>query len=202
MTDRKMTPETMPDPPFAQTLFSTTRFVWLWTAVRVYLGWSWLQAGWGKIGNPAWTETGAAVRGFWMRAVEIPEGGKAAVTYDWYRNFLNFLLEGGHERWLGPMIAWGEFLVGVGLILGALTGFAAFFGGLMNFSFMLAGTASTNPVMFFLSVLLVMAWKVAGWWGLDRWLLPAMGTPWQAGPLFRRGAAEGDAPPTEPQVQH
>ncbi|HLF03982.1 MAG TPA: hypothetical protein VI855_02045 [Dehalococcoidia bacterium] len=27
--------------------------------------------------------------------------------------------------------------------------------------------------------------KTAGWWGLDRWLLPAVGTPWQAGGLFR-----------------
>ena len=108
------------------------------------------------------------------------------MTYDWYRSFLTWLLEGEHYRWMGPLIAWGEFLVGLGLILGALTGFAAFFGALMNFNFMLAGTASTNPVLFLLSILLIMAWKVAGWWGVDRWLLPALGTPWQAGALFAK----------------
>ncbi|MEZ4562461.1 MAG: hypothetical protein R2853_06955 [Thermomicrobiales bacterium] len=72
----------------------------------------------------------------------------------------------------------GEVLIGLGLIFGALVGIAAFFGTLMNFSFMLAGTTSTNPVLFGLAVFLVLAWKVAGYWGLDRYLLPALGTPW------------------------
>jgi len=198
----KVTPEMLPDPPYVEKLFSSPRFAWLWTLVRVYLGWSWLQAGLGKVSNPAW-QTGAAVKGFWTTAVQVPEVGKAPITYDWYRSFLVFLLEGGHDRWLGPLIAWGEVLVGIGLLIGALTGFAAFFGALMNFNFMLAGTASTNPVMFLLSVLLIMAWKVAGWWGVDRWLLPMLGTPWQAGPLFRRDdAGEGEGlGPAEPEGQ-
>ena len=110
----------------------------------------------------------------------VPETGRAPITYDWYRSFLNFLLEGEHYVWMAKLIAWGELLIGIGLILGALTGFAAFFGALLNFNFMLAGTASTNPVLFFLSILLIMAWKVAGWYGLDRWLLPLLGTPWKA----------------------
>jgi hypothetical protein len=49
----------------------------------------------------------------------------------------------------------------------------------MNFNFQLAGTVSSNPVLFGLSVFLVLGWKVAGWWGVDRWLLPILGTPWQ-----------------------
>jgi thiosulfate dehydrogenase [quinone] large subunit len=35
-------------------------------------------------------------------------------------------------------------------------------------------------------VLLILAWRNAGWIGLDRWVLPALGTPWQPGTLFRR----------------
>jgi len=35
-------------------------------------------------------------------------------------------------------------------------------------------------------VLLLMAWKNAGWWGLDRFVLPALGTPWHGGPVFHR----------------
>src|SRR5690606_28954440 len=166
-------------------ILSSPRFAWLWTLVRVYVGWAWLQAGWGKVHSPAWA-SGVAVQGFWTQAVQVPEVGKAAINYDWYRTFLVYLLENGHHRWLGPLVAWGELLVGVALILGALTGFAAFFGAFMNFNFMLAGTASTNPVLFLLSILLIMAWKVAGWWGVDRWLLPALGTPWQAGALFAK----------------
>ena len=68
--------------------------------------------------------------------------------------------------------------VGLGLILGVLTGFAAFFGAMMNMSFLLAGSASTNPVLFTLAIGLILAWKVAGYYGVDRWLLPLLGTPW------------------------
>lgn len=179
-------PTNLPDPPFVQKLFGSINFAWLWTAVRIYVGWAWFQAGLGKVSNPAWVETGAAVQGFWSRAVAIPEAGNPAISYDWYRAFLSSLLEGGHYTWMSKMIAWGELLVGVGLLLGALTGFAAFFGALMNFSFMLAGTASTNPMLFTLSIGIIMAWKIAGWYGVDRFLLPMLGTPWKAGPLVSK----------------
>jgi thiosulfate dehydrogenase [quinone] large subunit len=49
----------------------------------------------------------------------------------------------------------------------------------MNMSFLLAGSASTNPIMFTLAVGLILAWKVAGYYGLDRYLLPLLGTPWR-----------------------
>lgn len=73
--------------------------------------------------------------------------------------------------------------VGLGLLFGALTGIAAFFGVLMNMSFLLAGSASTNPLLFTLGIGLILAWKVAGYYGLDRYLLPAFGAPWKPGPL-------------------
>jgi thiosulfate dehydrogenase [quinone] large subunit len=49
----------------------------------------------------------------------------------------------------------------------------------MNFSYLLAGSASTNPVLFALGTFLVLAWTVAGFWGVDRWLLPVLGTRWE-----------------------
>lgn len=61
-----------------------------------------------------------------------------------------------------------------------LTGIAAFFGATMNMSFLLAGTVSSNPVMFMIAIVLILAWKVAGWYGLDRWVLPRLGTPWSS----------------------
>ncbi len=72
-------------------------------------------------------------------------------------------------------VAYGEVLVGIALILGLLTGIAAFFGGLMNASFLLAGTVSMNPVLFILATWLVLGWRVAGWWGLDRFVLARFG---------------------------
>jgi uncharacterized membrane protein YphA (DoxX/SURF4 family) len=83
------------------------------------------------------------------------------------------------------LITFGEILVGVALILGLLTGFAAFFGGFMNASYLFAGTVSTNPVLLLLAILLVLAWRVAGYWGLDRWALPMLGVPGAPGTLFR-----------------
>jgi thiosulfate dehydrogenase [quinone] large subunit len=171
------------DPPFVKKLFGSTRWAWLWLIVRLYVGYQWLTAGWHKIENPDWM-SGQSLQGFWTNAIAVPEAGRPPITYDWYRSFLEALLNGGHYSWFGPLVAYGELIVGICLIIGLLTGIAAFFGAFMNFNFMLAGTASTNPVLFLLAILLMLAWKIAGWWGLDRWVLPALGTPWEPGEVF------------------
>jgi thiosulfate dehydrogenase (quinone) large subunit len=43
-----------------------------------------------------------------------------------------------------------------------------------------------HPILGFLGILLVLAWRIAGYWGLDRWLLPLLGTPWATGRLRAR----------------
>lgn len=176
---------TITDPPVAQALLSNTRWAWLWLIVRLYIGYNWLTSGWGKISNPAWVQTGEALKGFWERAVAIPDApARPPIAFDWYRTFLQSLLDSGSYTWFAKLVVAGEILIGLALILGMFTGIAAIFGGFMNWNFMMAGSASTNPVLFFLAVLLVLAWKTAGWWGLDRWLLPLLGSPWQPGRLF------------------
>lgn len=80
---------------------------------------------------------------------------------------------------MGKVIAFGETAVGLGLIFGAFTGIAAVSGAFMNLNFMLAGSSSTNPVLLLLGFLIVLAWKTAGYIGLDRFLLPLLGTPWK-----------------------
>jgi thiosulfate dehydrogenase (quinone) large subunit len=178
---------TITDPPVAQALFGNTRWAWLWLIVRLYIGYNWLTSGWGKISNPAWVQTGEALKGFWERAVAIPDApARPPIAFDWYRTFLQSLLDSGSYTWFAKLVVAGEILIGLALILGMFTGIAAIFGGFMNWNFMMAGSASTNPVLFFLAVLLVLAWKTAGWWGLDRWLLPLLGSPWQPGRLFTR----------------
>ncbi len=176
------------DPPFITSILGNTRWSWLWLIVRLYVGYSWLESGLGKISNPAWTQTGTALRGFWERAVAVPPApARPAISFDWYRTFLESLLNGGHYVWFSKVIVAGELLIGIALILGFFTGIAAFFGGFMNWNFMMAGTASVNPVLFTLSIFVILAWKIAGWIGLDRFLLPALGTPWRPGHLFRKG---------------
>jgi len=179
VTDEKGT-VLIQDPPIARFLFQSTTAAWLWLVVRVYLGYQWIEAGWHKFTDPKWIGDGSALLGYWQAAVAVPPAApKAAITYDWYRAFLQFMIDSNAQVWFSKVIVFGELLVGIGLIVGALVGVAAFFGAAMNMSFMLAGSASTNPVLFMLAMLLVLAWKNAGWIGIDRYLLPALGTPWK-----------------------
>jgi thiosulfate dehydrogenase (quinone) large subunit len=172
---------TIPDPAIAHTLFSTTRFAWLFGLIRLYLGYTWIDAGWHKVTDPKWVETGEALKGFWARAAAIPETGRPPISFDWYRDFINFMLANEWYTWFAKLIAYGEVLIGVALILGAFVGVAAFFGAFLNWNFIMAGTASTNALLFVIAIVLMMSWKVAGWYGLDRFLLPLVGTPWTWG---------------------
>lgn len=168
------------DPPFYRYLFANTMSAPIWLLVRLYVGWQFLHAGYEKAMGTGWlNNNGSALESFWQRIVQVPATGKPAITYDWYRDFINFMLEHHWASWFASVIVYSEILIGIALILGLLTGMAAFGGIFMNFNFMLAGTASTNPVLFVLGALLLLAWKVAGYYGLDHWLLPMLGTPWQ-----------------------
>jgi thiosulfate dehydrogenase [quinone] large subunit len=167
----------IPDPPIAHVLFNTVQFAWLWLVLRLYLAYVWLTAAFDKFSNPAWMD-GSALGGFWTNAVAIPETGRPLVAYTWYRNLLQFMLNERWNSWFADLVAYAEFTVGLLLLLGAFTGIAAFLGAFLNWNFLMAGSASLNPMMLIFSILLILAWKVAGWFGLDRWLLPALGTPW------------------------
>ena len=185
---------TIPEPPLAHMLFSTTKFAWLWAIIRIFLGYEWVTASLHKIEDPKWVSTGEALKGFWVNAVKIPESGKPAITYDWYRSFLQFMLDQQAYTWFAKLVAYGEFLIGVALIVGAFVGIAAFFGAFLNWNFIMAGAASTNGMPFAIAVLLMLAWKVAGWYGADRYLLPLIGTPWTW-----RSAGSNPKPPVTPQ---
>jgi thiosulfate dehydrogenase [quinone] large subunit len=174
-------------PAFSRYLFSNTRAGFFWLPIRLFLGMAWFEAGWHKLFAEGWLvgtaakPVGSSLAGYWTRAVTVPEGGTSSpITYDWYKDFINFLLNGNHEGWFAYVITFGEIAVGIGLILGALTGVAAFFGALMNMSFLLAGSASSNPVLFTAAIGLILAWRVAGYYGADRYLLPMLGTPWRS----------------------
>jgi len=189
---------TFSNPPIAKTLFDSPRWAWVWLIARLYIGYEWLTSGWGKFNNPAWAETGSALKGFWERAVAIPEApARPLIAFDWYRTFLQSLLDAQAYTWFAKLVVAGELMIGIALILGVFTGIAAFFGGFMNWNFMMAGSASVNPVFFTISVLLILAWKTAGWWGLDRRILPLLGTPWQPGKLFEQTAAGQTIPAHE-----
>ncbi len=174
------------EPPLSQFLFGDTRLGWLWLIFRVYIGWQWLVAGYEKIINPMWVgpKAGVALTGFLMGAMHKMNSPHPDVS-SWYGGWLqNFVLP--NAAVFSYMVAFGEFLVGVALILGLFTGIAAFFGAFMNINYLFAGTVSINPFMFLIELFLILAWRVAGWVGLDRYLLPMLGTPWYPGKAFRK----------------
>ncbi len=174
----------VPDPPIARTLFEDTRLSWLWLLVRLYVGYEWLTAGIEKLQSPVWSgsQAGTALSGFIKGALTKSTGDHPDVQ-GWYASFLQNAVLPNAAFW-SYLVSWGETLVGIALIIGLFTGIAAFFGTFMNANYLFAGTVSTNPLLLLLGILLVMAWKIAGWIGLDRWVLPLVGTPWEPGVAF------------------
>jgi thiosulfate dehydrogenase [quinone] large subunit len=160
-----------------------SRFFWF--VLRMNVGAEWFVAGWEKITDPAWGTSGTALTGFVNNALTKSTGAHPSVQ-GWYATFLHdFVLP--NAGLFSFLVTWGEFAVGLGILLGALTGIAAGFGVLMNFNYLLAGTVSTNPILGVFGLFLVLAWRVAGLIGLDAWLLPLLGLPWKPGEVFREG---------------
>jgi thiosulfate dehydrogenase (quinone) large subunit len=167
------------DPPIARALFGDTRFAWIWLIVRVYVGWQWFSEGLDKVQTPAWA--GAKAGTFlttWIDGALKKTQGAHPDVQGWYGFFLNHVVL-PHAAFWSCAVSYGELFVGLGLIFGLFTGIAAFFGTTMNASYLLAGTVSINPILFALGSLLVLAWKTAGYWGADRFVLARLGTPWK-----------------------
>ncbi len=143
--------------------------------IRLFLGYEWINAAREKLDSPAWMDTGAALQAYWQRAVQVPAQGRPPISYPAYRSFIQFMLDNEWYTWFAKLVAIGELLIGIGLLVGGLTAIAAVFGMLMNFSFVYAGSASTNPTLIILGAVIIYGWRVAGWWGLDRFLLPLLG---------------------------
>ncbi|MGA9193322.1 MAG: DoxX family protein [Anaerolineales bacterium] len=188
--------EHIEEPPVARALFGGTRWAWIWLILRVYVGYEWISAGYGKLTSAAWTgaNAGAALTGFVKHALTLA-GGEHPAVQGWYAGFLQNVVLPNASVW-GYMVAWGETLVGAAMILGVFTGIAAFFGSFMNVNYLLAGSVSTNPILFAIATWLVLAWRTAGWWGADRWLLPLLGTPWRPGQVFRHETAPKSQSPS------
>src|SRR5215216_4070003 len=136
--------QTLEIPPFINLLFSDKRFSILWLAIRVWLGYQWIEASLHELSNPAWMKTGDALKGFWTGAVQIPAEGRPPISYGWYRNFIQTMLDAQVYTWFAKFVAIGELVIGLALIAGIFIGFTAFVAGFMNWNFMMAGSASVD----------------------------------------------------------
>ncbi|WP_284140234.1 MULTISPECIES: DoxX family protein [unclassified Virgibacillus] len=132
--------------------------------IRVYIGYAWLTAGLGKVTN------GFDASGFLQGAI-ASAGGEHPAVQGWWAAFLEHVAL-PNAGLFSFLVAWGEVLVGIALILGIFTNFAALMGITMNFAFLFSGTVSTNAQMVLLTIFLLVAGYNAGRYGLDRWVLP------------------------------
>ncbi len=186
----------VPEPPIAKFLFADTRMAWFWLIVRVYVAYYWITAGLEKLVGQDYTVGGqfntAVKGGGWIFNRQLPLGtqmagfAKGAISkavgsnppvQDWYAGFLQHVVV-PNAGLFAYLITFGELAVGLGLLVGALTGIAAFFGLFMNLNFLLSGAVSVNPLLGVAALFLVLAWRVAGYYGVDSYLLPLLGTPW------------------------
>ncbi len=164
-----------------RSLFTDRKFSVIWLVVRLYLGYQWLEAGWEKLNNPQglWigAKAGTAIGGYFQGVLKTRvAGAHPDLAYGWYKSFIQgFAIP--NAKLFSYLVSVGETLVGIALILGAVTAVAAFFGAFMNFAFMMAGSSGVNPMYFLLGVLLVAAGANAGYLGLDRFILPLLRRP-------------------------
>lgn len=134
--------------------------------VRIVLGYKWITSGWGKV-----TGGGFDATGYLTNAITNPVAKGEDVLYPTFNAFIEHVALPCVDI-INFIIPWGELLVGVGLVLGVLTLPAVFFGMLMNFMFMFAGTVSTNPYMILLGFIVMLAATNAGRFGGDFFVLP------------------------------
>src|SRR2546429_7680803 len=96
------------DPPLARFLFSDTRMAIVWLALRVYVGYSWLDAGWHKI-----LDTGAKTNylidcsgllAYWQPIAALPAPpAKPEIIYARYKGFIPFLMDAQPYAFMGKV---------------------------------------------------------------------------------------------------
>jgi len=173
-----------------------------WLLARVWIGWTFLAAGLGKVTGDrkeAWIggEAGAGVTGYLTRALTMAPGGAEAgqnpeVT-GWYAGLVRQVFLPNAELF-SYLVAFGEVFVGAALILGILTRFSAAMGLVMSFAYLFAGTSGDNPLMVLLGLPMALAGVTAGYYGIDRYLLPFLRERRARGAgMQRRGGGTGQS---------
>ncbi|MBY7144903.1 DoxX family protein [Virgibacillus sp. NKC19-3] len=133
--------------------------------LRIYIGYQWMTGGYGKIVGGEFDASG------FIQGAIANSTGEGATVQAWWGTFLETVALPNAELFT-YLVMWGELLVGIALILGIFTNFAALMGITMNFAFLFSGTVSTNAQMVVITVFLLIAGYNAGRYGLDRWVIP------------------------------
>ena len=155
-------------------IFKNKYFTIIWTALRIWLGYQWISAGWGKFTGGGWvgSTAGIGITGF-LKAAVAKAGGDHPAVQSWYADFINNIAL-PNAKVFSYLVATGEILVGISLILGVFTVVGLIAGAFMNLNYLLAGTTSTNPNMYTVAFILLLVGANAYSIGLDHFILPIL----------------------------
>ena len=133
----------------------------VWTAMRVWLGVMWIQAGsakiWGAEAAGFLHNNGAGVAGF---------AAHGTPAYTWWGSFLHgFVVPNAGA--LGVLIAVAEFSIGVALVAGLFTRVAALGSLALLFTYVMSGTASVCAFYALFAVVILVMWRTSSWIGID-----------------------------------
>ncbi len=132
-----------------------------WTAMRVWLGIMWIQAGVAKLWgaeNPGFLHNnGAAVAGF---------AGHGTPAYTWWGSFLHSFVV-PNAGWIAILVAAGELAIGIALCLGLFTRIAALSSLVLLFTYVMSGTASVCAFYALFAIVILTMWRTSSWLGID-----------------------------------
>ncbi|HLO01949.1 MAG TPA: DoxX family membrane protein [Symbiobacteriaceae bacterium] len=150
-----------------------SKVAWFWTIIRVWFGYEWFSHGWDKFTGKTSFDASAFIKGAIAKSVPATAGAKPVVA-DWWGSFLKgFALP--NIKMFNVLVMYGEMLVGLALIFGFVTIFAATMGALMNFSFLMSGSTSSNPWNFAVSfIFALVGGKIMGYYGVDYFMMPKL----------------------------
>jgi thiosulfate dehydrogenase [quinone] large subunit len=132
-----------------------------WTAMRVWLGVMWIQAGsaklWGAEAAGFLHNNGAGVAGF---------AAHGTPAYSWWGSFLHSFVVPNAGA-IGVLVAVGEFAIGVALVAGLFTRIAARGSLALLFTYVMSGTASVCAFYAAIAIVILVMWRTASWIGAD-----------------------------------
>ncbi len=152
--------------------FTDTLPGWPVALLRAYLGLLFIPAGWGKV----------TAGGDWVMRMPNFLLGHVEDMSGWYHAAIEAVVV-PHAALFAYLVAWGELLIGVALLIGAFSRLAAALGAFMVLNFLWAKglplfmTMNHDALVIWLFVLVALtgAGRV---WGLDGWLRQRFARPW------------------------
>jgi thiosulfate dehydrogenase [quinone] large subunit len=136
---------------------------WFVLSLRLMMGWAFLYAGIEKVGQAGWSAQG------YLANVAAANGNPMEPLFAWMATTTWFV------EFVNVAVPYGELLIGLGLLVGAFTRLAAFFGALMMLLFYFGNWSVEHGVIngdfaYMLVFLAVAAFGAGRILGLDQYI--------------------------------